>query len=971
MGWHRSIGRQVAALALSSIALVSLSARVKAQDTTNYTTLSSGTLTLYVGKTAAVAGSIALITTGADSRPLLLPGEVRPANNAPDVGSRIYIRVDGGSNSLQGLDYIFGDLQTAANGTTGGNGAWVQEPTVIGNRLVARWRTLPTTKTVTTGGGGGGGNPGGGGGGGGTTTIALDHKIEIEMVATFVHDTVRFQFNIINANQGVPHNVGIGFVQNIEVTPNVVGQDGPLRLPNYPYLRRDTVLSGGLVPRYWESFYLIKAATDTQSAVLQSIRGTLRPTAGTVNDPTPPTRFQFGDIQKLNGYNLPTIQKNFDQIWNFQPTTTFDSTSPTAAGDSGVALFWTEQAVIAGQTQSITTFVGQSTTESDFSPPLTLSVEAPTALNFVTNTTTNTVTTTPNPFVVTAYVTNLTNVLTQNGLNIAPVNFAIDLPAGLRLDAGESVTKQLTSVSAGGEGSVQWKVVPTGSVTGTVNFTVTATGNLGTGKSVQRTIEIPAPNTVLLKGNNTTGGLFQMLSFPLAFGNTAPSTILGLAANPPDFDMVRYNPTSGRYEPANTLVPGQAYWFRLRLANDLSRTIAPTTGSPLTGQVQPNASTYRINYPRGWNQISNPFLYGIRFSEIQVFDESTLKILYANEAAEAVNRWILPAVYRYNTTDSDPANWSYELLDNLGFVMRPYEGYWLLVLKNGLQFIYPGVDTPGVTVTRSALVGVGLGASLGRSTSNNWRLRVAAKSKSGSDSSNYIGVAPKATDGDDVYEYAKPPMMDGQLALDIVRQGGEVTRLAQDLRAPGGSTKTWDFVVRSPKANDDVTITWPEIAASVPRDYQLTLVDKDSNVRRVLRNTSSYTLNTGASATRSFQIVAEPLRRAGRVQITNFDVSPNRSRGANGETSVAINFGFSQTAEARIQIRNGRGQTIRTLTPTTRAAESSGNAGGSVVWDLRDQSGVVLPGGVYQMELLAIGSDGQTSRQIRPYVLSR
>jgi hypothetical protein len=968
MGWHRSIGRHIASLALAGIATLSLSANVKAQDATNYTSFAGPYLTLHVGRTAAVAGSIA-ITANSSNAALLLPGEVRPANNAPDVGSRIYIRVDGGSSSAQGLDYIFGDLQTAANGTTGGNGVWVQVPTVINNQLVARWRTLPTTKTIATGGGGGG--VGGGGGGGGTTTVSIDHRIEVEMIASFVHDTVRFQFNVINTNNGTPRTVGIGFVQNIEATPNVVGVDGPVRLPNYPYLRRDTVLSGGLVPRYWETFYQTTAATDTNPAVYHSIRGTLRPVGNLANEPTPPTRFQFGDIRELNGHNLPTLQKDFDQIWNFQPSTTFNATAATAEGDAGVALFWTEQSVVAGQTQTITTFLGRATTDNDFAPPLALSVEAPQALNFATNRTNNTTTVTPNPFTITAYVTNLTNVLTPGGLNIAPVNLAIDLPSGLRLDTGETITKQIASISSGTEGSVQWRVVPTGTVTGTVNYTVTASGNLGTGKSVQRSIEIPAPNVINLKGNDTTLGLFQMLSFPLAFGNTAPSTVLGLNSNPPDFDMVRYNPTTGRYEPANTLVPGQAYWFRLRLANDLTKTLAPNIGSPLENQVQPNASTYRINYPRGWNQVANPYLYGIRLSEVQVFDTETLRILYVSEAADSVNRWILPAVYRYNTTSSDPALWSYELLDNLGFVMRPYEGYWMLVLKNGLQFIYPGADTPGVSVTRSALVGVGLGATLGRGTSNNWRLRIAAKSKTGSDTTNYIGVAPKATDGDDVYKYAKPPIMDGQLTLDIVRQGGEITRLAQDLRAPGGAAKTWDFLVRSPKANEEVTITWPEVAAVVPRDYQLTLVDKDSNVRRVLRNTSSYTLNTGASATRAFQIVAEPMRRAGRVQITNFDVQPGRTRGANGETSVAINYGFSQNAEARINIRNGRGQTIRTLIPTTRSAEGGSTVGGNVVWDLRDQSGSVLPGGVYQMELLAIGSDGQTSRQVRPYVLSR
>ena len=969
MGWHRSIGRPVAAIALASIGLAAFHAPARAQAAADYTSLVGPYLTLYVGNTAAVGGSVAINVNGAAVRPLLVAGPVRPANNAPDLGSRIYIRVDGGSQSTQGLDYIFGDLQTAADGTLGGNGEWVQVPTVIGNQLVARWRTLPTDKAST---GNGGGNNGGGGGGG-ATTVAIDHQIEVEMIASFVHDTVRFQFNIINRNTGVPHSVGLGFIQNIDVNPNSAGGDGPLRLPNYPYLRKDTVLSGGLVPRYWETFFQVSPGNGVNTTeVSHSIRGTLRPQSGLVNEPTPPTRFEFGDIQQLNGYNYPPAQRDFEKIWNFQPSTTFNATS-TTAGDAGVGLIWTEQSVAAGQTLPITTFLGQSTTDNDFSAPLALSVSAPKALGYTVDRTNNSANATPNPFTITAYVTNLTNVLSAGGLTIAPVNLALDLPSGLRLDTGETLTKQINSIAPGNEGSAEWKVVPTGDKTGTLSYTVTASSNLGIGKSVQRSIDVPAPNKIQLKGNTVSRGLYQMLSFPLSFGNTAPSTILGLnaAPNPPDFDIARWNPVTSRYESVNTFTPGQAYWFRLLQPNDITKTIAPTTGSPLENQVQPGAAAYTINYPRGWNQISNPFLYGIRLSEVQVLDTEGLKLLYLDEAANSLNRWVLPAVYRYNTSDPDPANWSYELLDNLGFIMQPFEGYWLLVQKSALRFIYPGADTPGVTVTRSALVGVGLGATLGRNASNNWRLRVAAKSTSGSDSANYIGVAPKATDGDDVYKYAKPPLLDNQLTLDIVNKNAATTRLAQDLRAPGSNTKTWDLIVRSPKPNEEVTITWPEIAASVPRDHQLTLVDTENNVRRVMRNTSSYTLNTGAGATRAFQIVAEPLRRAGRIQITSFDVAPGRTRGAGGETSVAINYGFSQNADARINIRNGRGQTIRTLVPTTRAAEGGANAGGNVVWDLRDQQGTVLPGGVYQMELLAIGQDGQTSRQVRPYILSR
>src|SRR5262249_39255212 len=153
------------------------------------------------------------------------------------------------------------------------------------------------------------------------------------------------------------------------------------------------------------------------------------------------------------------------------------------------------------------------------------------------------------------------------------------------------------------------------------------------------------------KSSSTTQGLFTMFSFPLIFGNTPPSTILGLNSNPPDFDLVRYNPTTGHYEPVNSFTPGLAYWLRSRLHSDRTILIDSVKFPPLDNQVQPNAVPFKTVYPRGWNKIGNPYIYGIRFSEIQVFDQATLQFIDINTAADPLHQWVLPAVYHYDTND--------------------------------------------------------------------------------------------------------------------------------------------------------------------------------------------------------------------------------------------------------------------------------------------------------------------------------
>jgi len=95
-----------------------------------------------------------------------------------------------------------------------------------------------------------------------------------------------------------------------------------------------------------------------------------------------------------------------------------------------------------------------------------------------------------------------------------------------------------------------------------------------------------------------------------------------------------------------------------------------------------------------------------------------------------------------------------------------------------------------------------------------------------------------------------PPVLANAVQLSIVHTDWKTTSLMQDLRAPGNTTQTWDMTVTSPKPNDTVTLSWANLAKSVPRNYRLTLVDKDTNTRQNLSSTASYVVNTGTSGTR-------------------------------------------------------------------------------------------------------------------------
>lgn len=935
-------------------------------------------VSLGVGKNQG--GSIGLFTTSGNATDpfdalLFYEKLIPPKTVIPYSGSRVFVRIDGGKSTAgKGYDYELGQPDPAKGG------AWLQIPGAVGSHIEAKWLTVGPTTTggttggtttggTTTGGNGGGGN-GGGGTGGGSTGPTTNPQIEIDITISFVHDVARFEFDIIN-HSSQSHTVGLAFVEDIL-------QAAALRLPNQPYIHHEVLLSSAQVPNYFELF------NKLSPTVYQSLRGFLRPTNTSGVEPTPPTRFVVGDNLILNGTTVISggfggsgVPRLYPQIWNYipDPNALFEG---NRAFRECVALFWDEQPIApsnASNPTKIVTYVGQGNCDHDFGQPLTLSVTGPQALGLAPDPTTGKSTITGSPFTVGAYVTNVTDLFPDGGFTISPIGLSINLPKGLQLVAGDTASKSVSNLSPGGEGSATWQVVPDGTANGLLTYTVTATPSLGNGKIVQRTIEIPVPALIKLRGNPNLQGRYEMKSFPLAFNGETPSKVLfpTLDPNLAAPDLARWDPIKQQYgynSPSFQL--GNAYWIRNRLATDQSISLDLTKYPPVFNQTQANGS-YQVSFPKGWNQVGNPYIYGIRFSEIRVFDGDTLQSLTMEQAADPTKNLILPAVYHYDTTDPDETKWHYELIDNLGFTMQPYEGYWLYVRKSNLQFIFPPVDTPfSSVVTRAALMGVGFSAKTGRGVANNWRLQLAATGATGVDSNSFIGVAPQALDTADQYKYMKPPVINKGVTLDIMHEDWtDGTRFAQDLRASNKTRKVWDIAVSSGAPNEDVTLSWANITRSVPRSTKLTLIDTANKTSLDLRNRPSYIVNTGTTSSRRIQIVAEPSLRTGRVQITNFDVVLP-TRGAHGSQSVTINYGLSDQADARIVISDARGRVLRTIDAKsgTRAAAGTGTTG-TAIWDLKNNQGATISAGSYHIELTVLGSDGQLSRQLRPVVISR
>ena len=158
-----------------------------------YQTIANSYLTLFVGFGASVAGSLGIWTNPSNTTDpfdaIMYGGPIQPTDSpvtVPYFGGWLYVRIDDGTTgSLNGKDYLFGDSS---------NGGWQTPPTIVGNQIRAVWLTKPFSS-------------------GSSTAGTATDVVEVDMVGSFIHDTVRFSFTAINRVGNSAHKIGLAFVQ--------------------------------------------------------------------------------------------------------------------------------------------------------------------------------------------------------------------------------------------------------------------------------------------------------------------------------------------------------------------------------------------------------------------------------------------------------------------------------------------------------------------------------------------------------------------------------------------------------------------------------------------------------------------------------------------------------------------------------------------------------------------------------------
>lgn len=725
------------------------------------------------------------------------------------------------------------------------------------------------------------------------------NPVEINLTISLVDERACFDLSVVNQDSA-PHQVGFRFLQ--VMNPAL----GTISAPGVGGVTGDRTFVGSTIPPYWR---------------ISGAQGDL--TFG-------------GTVLAENGGTTPTTPFSlvFANLFRFPQTFLYDlgPQVPITLPAPAAAVYSTVTTVApAGGTKRFVTYAGKQHATITFGERIAAGVDAVFALSYDAAGGTGQ-RLKPDPFKVSAFLKN------QNTLSLSSVRATISLPAGLELATGETLTKTATGIGPGASAEFTWDVRGNEMASGRLTFGVSFSADPGgQGMAVTRDIEVPA-----LPAQTFPDGL-QMVSFPYTFDDPTPNVALGLSSV--SFDLLRWNSVLNLYEAVSAIRAGEAYWLR----------VSGQTPVNLVGATPvPTGAAFELKLNRDWNQIGNPFLLPVSWSDIQVIntdvsDPDFLRPLSVEEASSVQRQWISPVIYRY-----DLAEQMYKFDQDFGTLLRPFTGYWVRALKPTITLVIPVPTGRAAAISR---------AQSARQGVNDWSLRIVARGHNSVDGWNFIGVSSSSSDGYDRRDYEKPPAIQGKVQLMFVREGwgGRSGAYAQDIQSATGTIKRWKMVVSSPNPGEEVTLSWPEING-LPRSYELFITDDASGHRYMMRQTSSLRINTGQSGSRAFTITAEPTSRAGAFRIVNANVVPSRSR-----SSATIAFTPTQDASITIRILNGAGAPLRTLTSRSAAA---GNTV-TVNWDYRDGRGIALPTGSYTIEIRGTTPDGQSARAILPHIVTR
>ncbi len=385
--------------------------------------------------------------------------------------------------------------------------------------------------------------------------------------------------------------------------------------------------------------------------------------------------------------------------------------------------------------------------------------------------------------------------------------------------------------------------------------------------------------------------------------------------------------SSGMTSDALNIKPGRGFWLQLGRALDLWVQGEQTADGPFTVDLQ-----------NGWNQVGNPYTGQLAFTL------SSIEVLQNNLVV--------------GTLGSTAGR---NLVDPYGWIWDPVKGYLLVVDPT----VTVGAGVPGaVEVGRAIWLrakadnvslrfnGPTRAASAGRARSrqpspSEWLVTLQAAAGDSVAQTNVLGV------GSTRMTAALPPDSPAPVPVRVMLKDETGQPVAADVRTgPITRVTSWNAVVTAP-AQTDVTLSWPSVSRGLPAGHRMWLVDPTNGKRTLMNTRTSYQYRNG-TGNREFRVEVDPRGQRSLV-VQSMGVKNGASRGR----GIPVEFTISVAARYTLTVKGLRGTVVRSLTGEAVAGLNQ------VGWDRLDNSGRLVPAGVYQLELTVNTDEGEISKVTR------
>lgn len=540
------------------------------------------------------------------------------------------------------------------------------------------------------------------------------------------------------------------------------------------------------------------------------------------------------------------------------------------------------------------------------------------------------------------------------------LKFAVDPTTGLTDVATKLVKPRGSAAGADGtikgdqDGTVSWYVEPTGERFGQLTYQVAVSVAKPNplSRSISRSVNVPVVPLVEL-----TPSVFQMIGLPFQFdpvlsNNGDPDTIINsLSQEDANIAFFRWIPdplslsgTSGRYEKATRLEPGVGYFHRPGTGG-AKRLIFLRGASPVASQAPTgNGSTVPVQLilERGWNMISNPYIYEIPLNYLRIVPLENNPALNSISFADAVrNGTIKGGIFYFDASQN-----GYRFFEDLNSTIKPWQGYWLFTDQR-VSVLFATPTLRGSVVLPNPTDGTEPPTRKVLTSTDNWQLGLVARRMDGAeDAVTYIGVSNDATDGASKTDLPKPPtpMSDYVYATLSRGDGNSYSRI---LKPASGSTQTWNLQVESDK-DATVSLLWPGIQG-LSRRVRLSITDQQTGKTVDLRSTSALRVNLRKGTVGRYVVTA-------RTEVTRpLDITNLHRSGTRAAGGYSFAFTVNQEASITASVKTLNGRTVNVLA----TGRSIGTGETKLIWNGLNQNGAPVPAGGYVVELTASNGNGE------------